>query len=149
MNQMSEALANAGVQLPAASKRVWLWLRDHPNKAAGEITAATKIASGTVSSSLNRLEIAGKIESKTTYSINGKHSAKTYCAAGETYEEIRPKALRVVDIRPVVPPAEDECLLITDKTTEIIKCGKYDDLKKLAELIRKAGGEVTIFKAVE
>ena len=40
-------------------------------------------------------------------------------------------------------------LLVTDKTTEIIKCGDYNELKKLATLIRRAGGEVTIFKSTQ
>lgn len=43
-----------------------------------------------------------------------------------------------------------EYLLVTDTTSEVIKSSTdRHELKKLATLIRKAGGEVTIFKATE
>lgn len=42
-----------------------------------------------------------------------------------------------------------EYLLVTDKTSEIIKVGEYNELKRLATLIRRAGGEVTIFKSTQ
>lgn len=43
-----------------------------------------------------------------------------------------------------------EYLLVADKTSEVIRGGTdYNELKKLANTIRRAGGEVTMFKSME
>lgn len=43
---------------------------------------------------------------------------------------------------------EREYLVVTDKTSKILKSTtKYNEAVKLANLIRRGGGEVTIFKA--
>ncbi len=45
---------------------------------------------------------------------------------------------------------EHEYLLVSDKTSEVLKSDSdYMVIKKLAGIIRKAGGEVTIFKAIK
>ncbi len=46
------------------------------------------------------------------------------------------------------PPKEDkEYILVSDKTSEVLKSSEsYQEVKKLAGIIRKGGGEVTIFK---
>lgn len=45
-------------------------------------------------------------------------------------------------------PKDDptEYLLVSDKDSKILKSGTYRELKLLAGLIRRGGGEVTIFK---
>lgn len=46
------------------------------------------------------------------------------------------------------PRREYEYLVVTDKTSKILKSTtKYNEAVKLANLIRRGGGEVTIFKA--
>ena len=41
-----------------------------------------------------------------------------------------------------------EYLVVTDKTSKILKSTlNYNEAKRLANLIRRGGGEVTIFKA--
>jgi hypothetical protein len=56
--------------------------------------------------------------------------------------------------RPPVPDGTEtsarEYLLVADKTSEVIRGGTdYNELKKLANTIRRAGGEVTMFKSME
>jgi len=47
-------------------------------------------------------------------------------------------------------PTEHEYLLVSDKKSEVLKSSSdYMEIKKLAGFIRKAGGEVTIFKAIK
>ncbi len=50
---------------------------------------------------------------------------------------------------PTEVPAPTEYILVTDKTSKILQSGTYNELKKLAGLIRRGGGEVTIFKATK
>ena len=53
-------------------------------------------------------------------------------------DEIKPK------------PNQHEYILVSDKTSEVLKSDSdYVVIKKLAGIIRKAGGEVTIFKAIK
>ena len=52
--------------------------------------------------------------------------------------------------RTTVKPTEHEYILVSDKTSEVLKSDSdYMTIKKLAGIIRKAGGEVTIFKAIK
>jgi len=51
-----------------------------------------------------------------------------------------------------VPCAADEreYILVSDKNSKVLKSSTdYQEIKKLANLIRSAGGEVTIFKEVK
>lgn len=44
----------------------------------------------------------------------------------------------------------NEYLLVTDHTSEVVKTGhEYQEIRSLATLIRKAGGQVTVFKAIK
>lgn len=47
------------------------------------------------------------------------------------------------------PPGPTEYLLVTDKDSKILQSGGYNEMKKLAGLIRRGGGEVTIFKSTK
>ena len=48
----------------------------------------------------------------------------------------------------MVPPDPVKYLVITDKTSKVLKAtAKWNEAVKLANLIRRGGGEVTIFKA--
>ena len=44
MNQITQALANAGVKLPPVKYRIWNWLRDHPEKTVTDIEKGLGLA---------------------------------------------------------------------------------------------------------
>ena len=52
-------------------------------------------------------------------------------------------------VPPTKEPEPTEYILVTDRDSKIVKAGSYIELKALAGLIRKSGGEVTIFKATK
>jgi DNA-binding CsgD family transcriptional regulator len=61
MNALTSALKDAGVALPPAGKRIWLWLKDHPGKTAKDIATALNIEASTSSSQLTKMEQRGMV----------------------------------------------------------------------------------------
>ena len=49
MNTMTHAIKTAGIPIPPANKRIWLWLKDHPEKTGGEIAKAIGMKDNNVS----------------------------------------------------------------------------------------------------
>lgn len=48
------------------------------------------------------------------------------------------------------PHADTEYLLVSDKDSKVLKSSTdYQEIKNLATLVRRAGGEVTIFKSIK
>jgi len=55
MNAITSALQTAGVKLPPANKRIWLWLHDHPGKTSKEVAAALGMTHANASSTLGTM----------------------------------------------------------------------------------------------
>jgi len=89
---MTIAMKNAGLSVPL-NKRIWLWLKDHPGKAATELEVALgERRSGYVSSALNDLFQRGMVTCVKTRGSAYRHSNKgrtfvnLYTAVGTEYE---------------------------------------------------------------
>lgn len=48
MNTMTHAIKQAGIALPPANKRIWLWLKDNPNKTTSAIASSIGIQQNNV-----------------------------------------------------------------------------------------------------
>ena len=55
MNSIAHALKVSGMTLPPLNKRIWLWLKDHPEKTAEEIATALGEKLNTVSAQMTNL----------------------------------------------------------------------------------------------
>jgi hypothetical protein len=55
MNNMTDALRVAGMTLPPLNKRVWLWLKDHPEKTYKDVANALSISLSAASGALHDL----------------------------------------------------------------------------------------------
>jgi len=63
---------------------------------------------------------------------------------------VKPVVDYSIPSRPKAPKLPTEYLLVTDRDSKILKSSENRfELVKLANTIRKAGGEVTIFKATK
>lgn len=84
MNSVALALKNSGIKLPTLSKRVWVWLKDHPGKNSAEVSAALSVPRGHVSPTLSSLEARGMVSY--TQDFRGKGRAvKSYSVIGKDY----------------------------------------------------------------
>lgn len=52
MNQMTNAIKEAGIPIPPANKRIWLWVKDHPEKCSADIAKALGMKPSNVSALL-------------------------------------------------------------------------------------------------
>jgi hypothetical protein len=64
MNQISSALVAAGVKVPCQSRRIWNYLKDHPQLTTKRISQALSINVGSVSSLLAQMAKQNRAESK-------------------------------------------------------------------------------------
>ena len=48
-----------------------------------------------------------------------------------------------------IEPATIEYILVSDLDSKVLKAGTYLELKVLAGIVRRAGGQCTIFKATK
>ena len=61
MNAMTQAMSTAGIKMPPLNKRVWLWIKDHPEKTYTDIASALNVAPSTVASALTDLTARGML----------------------------------------------------------------------------------------
>jgi hypothetical protein len=61
MNTVTAALRTAGIQIPPLNKRVWLWLKDHPNKSAKEVANAIGVGVTSVASACSNMSGRGML----------------------------------------------------------------------------------------
>jgi hypothetical protein len=62
MNTITAALKNAGVPVPPLAKRIWLWLKDHPNKTSREVSTALNAVHSQVATLTNQMYKRGMLE---------------------------------------------------------------------------------------
>lgn len=102
MTTMNLAIKNT-LLLPPLNKRIWLWLKDHPNKTAREIELALgETRPGHVSNSVSDLHTRGMVSARAVNNSVYPHGRKTnrgrslvnvYSALGSEFELLpRPKA---------------------------------------------------------
>ncbi len=65
-------------------------------------------------------------------------------------DDFGPEPPHIANSSVLAGSAEHEYLLVSDRTSEVLKSGSdYMSVRKLAGIVRRAGGEVTIFKAIK
>ena len=95
MNQISSALAAAGVKLPSAQQRIWNYVKDHPDVTARRVQQELPVAS--VSSLMSQMVDRGllRAEKKPLRLFSGKgyivKRVAHFYALGESYD---PKSAR-------------------------------------------------------
>jgi hypothetical protein len=87
MTNMQLALKKAGASVPL-TKRVWLWLKDHPGKTAAEIAVALGEArAGHVSNALFGLKSRGMVSAENAQARSRyNRGVCVYTALGKEYE---------------------------------------------------------------
>ena len=91
MNQMTMALVQSGVATPTLSKRLWLWIKDHPGVLSSDLKAVFKTESPTsIMSTLQTLKLRKMVEVKEDHvRIPGTQRvvmAHRFHAIGKEYE---------------------------------------------------------------
>jgi len=90
MNDVSVALKTAGVKLPTLKKRIWLWLKDHPDKTYREIAHALNVRKTDCATQLGVMENRGMLSR-----VKGtlRHSsASAWSVVFDEYELLPPRA---------------------------------------------------------
>ena len=109
MNQITEAMKKAGIGVPL-NKRIWLWLKDHPDKTSKEIAAALNVSRNNVSPTLSDMDKRGMVSYKKQYlSYNAGKPGRTYInvyrALGDEFEVLpKPKKPKVQAVKPASEP---------------------------------------------
>lgn len=89
MNIIKDALNTAGIKLPI-KRRVWNWLRDHPNKTAREVATALNEKINIVQTELRdmsmRKMVKGSITLHKPYRGTGRKSVYEYTVTTNEYE---------------------------------------------------------------
>ena len=102
MTEIQMALKKAGIKM-TSSKRIWLWLKDHPNHISSQVSTALHINLSTVGSILSNLESRNMVSVATRLNLRaGRKNVKEYCAKGRDYEllPIHKKATTAIAILP-------------------------------------------------
>lgn len=89
MNQITSALVAAGVKVPCQSRRIWNYLKDHPQLTTKRISQALSINAGSVSSLLARMAERNQAESKKLIRSMPGGGMRKYAhweALGESYD---------------------------------------------------------------
>ena len=92
MNSITEAMKKVGISIPQI-KRVWVWLKDHPEKTSKEIGLAIGLDPSIVSALLHNLKSRGMVTSRKEYNISssfskspGRNYITVYRTVGAEYE---------------------------------------------------------------
>lgn len=87
MNQLTNALAKAGVPLPTIKERLWRVIKDEPGLTATQLSKRLSgIPIGTISSQLNVMETRGMVYVVGTKGHGPTRKAKAYHTDMDTYQ---------------------------------------------------------------
>lgn len=87
MNQLTNALAKAGVPLPTIKERLWRVIKDEPGLTATQLRKRLSgIPIGTISSQLNVMETRGMVYAVGTKGRGPTGTAKAYHTDMDTYD---------------------------------------------------------------
>lgn len=122
MNQMTSALVAAGVKVPSQSRRIWSYLKDHPQLTSERIAQALSINKGSVSSLLAQMAKQNRVQSKMLLRSapkGGMRKRAHWEAIGESYDNPPRRATpAVVPAEPVNKPGLREMLVERICTTK-------------------------------
>jgi hypothetical protein len=125
MNAIAMAMKDAGVVIPPLIKRVWLWIKDHPESTYKEVANALGEKPNNVSSTLGILVLRGMANNKKHLNRNGVYT-NYYSAVGYAYELLPlPKK-----IKQELPEATVATSYVVPKVTTTPLVGTYDSIPK-------------------
>lgn len=90
MNDMSTALAKAGVKLPAQNQRIWTYLKDFGPGDVKKIASVTKIGEATVQATITDLVKRGMLDKIERVDHRGVRMRNQYGALGQQFELLPP-----------------------------------------------------------
>ena len=101
MNQIASALVAAGVKVPSQSRRIWSFLKDHPDITAVRLSQALSIKLGSVTSLLAQMAAKNRVEShaRKTYASGKMRTVGHWKAIGASYDE-PPRKIVVATVAP-------------------------------------------------
>lgn len=103
--QLQQALSAAGLAIPL-NRRVWTWLKDHPEKSSRDIGVALNVTPGDTSAVLANMYHRGMVSRYERPTRNRVGSKTEYCysALGKTFELLPlPKTPKPSTTPPMVP----------------------------------------------
>lgn len=117
MNAIAHAMKQAGVPMPPLTKRVWLWLHDHPGKTSKDIGIALGAKHSdvaTVMDSLYKRTMVARAKDKVGRTAAGSpKEVFVWSTVGKSYELLpmpkkvaRAPVVGVLPAKPPVVPAE-------------------------------------------
>lgn len=86
MNDMTTALAKAGVKLPAQNQRIWTYLKDFGPGDVKKIASVTKIGEATVQATITDLVKRGMLDKIERVDHKGVRMRNKYGALGQQFE---------------------------------------------------------------
>ncbi len=100
MNNISIAMKEAGLRLPALNKRVWAWIKDHPNTSVINVSTGINVPRADVSSSASLMTKRNML-TRVRHISNKGQSFYTYQVVGSEFE-LKPMAKQpIAKTRPV------------------------------------------------
>lgn len=146
MNSITEAMKKVGIVVPL-KKRVWLWLKDHPDKTCKEIYLALNVQQGHVSAELHDMFKRGMVTARKEVLPGlkrfGERPVNVYRVTSKEYELLpvkktpRPPVVKVEG--PKVTVAVQEPNPVVKKKFSIDDLSVYE-AKELYDQLKKIFG---------
>ena len=104
MNSIKLAMRTAGVPMPSPIKRIWLWVKDHPERTYKDIASALNEPLGRVASRLSEMKARKMLSIKLDTQIGKTRKIMRFTVTQKTFEllPLPPKKSLKADFGPIV-----------------------------------------------
>jgi predicted transcriptional regulator len=131
MTKIVEQLKKSGLAV-SVNKRVWMYLKDHPNKSAKDIALALNVQQAQVYVAVNFMSSRKMLTSYIELEKRGvgRRSIKVYQAVGDRYEML-PPVQKIQEVTVIVPEPIRQIEVNIDTLTVKEAKALYDKLKEI------------------
>jgi predicted transcriptional regulator len=131
MTKIAEQLKKSGLAV-SVNKRVWMYLKDHPDKSAKDIALALNVHQAQVYVAVNFMSSRKMLTSYIELEKRGvgRRSIKVYRAAGDRYE-LLPLIQKNQEVTVIVPEPAKQIEVNIDTLTVKEAKALYDKLKEI------------------
>ena len=131
MTKIVEQLKKSGLAV-SVNKRVWMYLKDHPNKSAKDIALALNVQQAQVYVAVNFMSSRKMLTSYIELEKRGvgRRSIKVYQAVGDRYEML-PPVQKIQEVTVIMPEPVKQIEVNIDTLTVKEAKALYDKLKEI------------------
>ena len=132
MTKIVEQLKKSGLAV-SVNKRVWMYLKDHPNKSAKDIALALNVQQAQVYVAVNFMSSRKMLTSYIELEKRGvgRRSIKVYQAVGDRYEMLPPPVQKIQEVTVIMPEPVKQIEVNIDTLTVKEAKALYDKLKEI------------------